>query len=253
MANITEINIGNGQTVSKLEDANGRKMICEVYDPKNDYVENECCIYNDTFYKFTNSKSAGEWDDSKVTPTTLAAEIKLLRLNFQEATDELGNAISGLGVEVPSGATITEMANLIATYLIMRTTTSSISASGSSANMGASTHIPTLKQSKNVGTAFMISGTELFINHDTTVNISVSASLSDAHNKGTYMYLQKNRTNVSSTSYYNADIYQVSWGTRSVSYSGDAKKGDKFRIVVVGNGDWSYVNSVSLKANAVNQ
>ena len=76
MANISYININNGEVVSPIEDEAGRAMTCDKFDPeKDDYVEGDLCIYENVLYKFTESKTEKGWDRSKVKETTIAKEL----------------------------------------------------------------------------------------------------------------------------------------------------------------------------------
>lgn len=87
MANISYININNGEVVSSIEDEAGRAMTCDKFDPeKDDYVEGALCIYENVLYKFTESKTEKGWDRSKVKETTIAKELSAVNTKIIPVT-----------------------------------------------------------------------------------------------------------------------------------------------------------------------
>lgn len=87
MANISYININNGEVVSPIEDEAGHAMTCDKFDPeKDDYVEGDLCIYENVLYKFTESKTEKGWDRSKVKETTIAKELSAVNTKIIPVT-----------------------------------------------------------------------------------------------------------------------------------------------------------------------
>lgn len=50
-------------------------FITDAFSTSQAYNAGDYCIYNNTLYRFTENKTAGEWDDSKVTSTLIGTEL----------------------------------------------------------------------------------------------------------------------------------------------------------------------------------
>lgn len=71
----------------------------DVFSTEKTYSAGEYCIYNNILYKFTDEKSAGEWDDSVVESTTVVSElwnIKAVEISLlAEITTSLSDGNTG--------------------------------------------------------------------------------------------------------------------------------------------------------------
>lgn len=59
----------------KACDSKSREMLGDVFSTEKEYTSGDYCIYNNTLYKFTKSKDAGEWDPDVVKVTTVQNEL----------------------------------------------------------------------------------------------------------------------------------------------------------------------------------
>lgn len=56
--------------------------ISDAFSALKKYTAGKYCIYENTLYRFTGTKEAGEWDPAKVVATSVDAEISALNENF---------------------------------------------------------------------------------------------------------------------------------------------------------------------------
>lgn len=55
------------------------KQVSEAFSEESSYVVGDYCIYENSLYKFTAAKDPGEWDGTKVTVTSVDAEIQAVK------------------------------------------------------------------------------------------------------------------------------------------------------------------------------
>lgn len=168
------------------------------------------------------------------------------------AADAIGDAISGLGLNVPKGTTLLDMAKLISSRMFVKATKSSIKLTDGGHDYQATTVTLPLAKSSVSGTAFTYESNGIRIVHDTTITISVSARLNSISGNPTYLYLKKNGARIKSTSYVGTSIYNPTGSDVSLIYSGKVNAGDLFTLEYTGTSGGSSISSSTLSATGTN-
>jgi len=76
---MTELNAVDATATDAYQTA---EQISDQFSTDNGYGVNDYCIYENTLYKFTDTKSAGAWDSTKVTATKVSDELKAVTKTF---------------------------------------------------------------------------------------------------------------------------------------------------------------------------
>lgn len=147
------------------------------------------------------------------------------------AADAIGDAISGLGVAVPEGTTLLEMAELIAQNLFVKTEMSYIALKTSQMNNVQTANVG-LTNNGSSGTAFRLVGRTVEVLYAVDVQINVKI-LAGATNGKLTVNLQKNGTTVKTSSFSAGS--QPGQGNISISYSEKAIAGTKYSLQYVSN------------------
>ena len=69
---------GNAYVQASADISTVMAMLATPYDPDQDYTAGQYVTYNKQYWKFTATKSAGEWDASKAVATNVGTEISAL-------------------------------------------------------------------------------------------------------------------------------------------------------------------------------
>ena len=88
---IDSINVGGNPY--EIHDPAARAMGPDEFDQEETYSEGDYCIYQNALYKFTADKVAGVWDSTKVSMTTVPAELQALKEKNDELTQKIQNKI----------------------------------------------------------------------------------------------------------------------------------------------------------------
>ena len=72
---------GNAYVQASADISTVMAMLATPYDPDQDYTAGQYVTYNKQYWKFTATKSAGEWDASKAVATNVGTEISALNAN----------------------------------------------------------------------------------------------------------------------------------------------------------------------------
>ena len=75
---------GNAYVQASADISTVMAMLATPYDPDQDYTAGQYVTYNKQYWKFTATKSAGEWDASKAVATNVGTEISALNANKAE-------------------------------------------------------------------------------------------------------------------------------------------------------------------------
>lgn len=77
--------------LNKLKDTGNASstLISDEFSEEKEYLTGEYCIKNNTLYKFTADKSAGEWDESLVVATSIGNVLNELDSNITELVESL--------------------------------------------------------------------------------------------------------------------------------------------------------------------
>lgn len=162
--------------------------------------------------------------------------------NFTMAADLIGDAISGLGVDVPIGASFADMASLITLNLIKKAVKSAITMKHSSGGHGQSGTIPVTETAVS-GTAFTAEGSSIYVNHATQVSLTLKVY---TYGEAGTISIQKNGITVASS-----PTGGSAWNFRTVTYGGNAAAGDKFRATWSGP-EGSLMQDVTFSATGNN-
>lgn len=73
---------GNAYVQASADISTVMAMLATPYDPDQDYTAGQYVTYNKQYWKFTATKSAGEWDASKAVATNVGTEISALNANL---------------------------------------------------------------------------------------------------------------------------------------------------------------------------
>lgn len=77
----------NSALISSLDDiasaiggggGSGAGLVSDAFDDTRTYAVGDYCIHNNTLYKFTDNKTSGPWDSTKVSATTAGDELSTL-------------------------------------------------------------------------------------------------------------------------------------------------------------------------------
>ena len=79
---------GNAYVQASADISTVMAMLATPYDPDQDYTAGQYVTYNKQYWKFTATKSAGEWDASKAVATNVGTEISALNANIQPLISE---------------------------------------------------------------------------------------------------------------------------------------------------------------------
>lgn len=79
----------NAKLQAIAEIIGGNPMIAEKFSTESAYAAGEYCINDGEFEKFTAAKSAGAWDASKATETTVGEELTALNSTLSHKLDYL--------------------------------------------------------------------------------------------------------------------------------------------------------------------
>lgn len=158
-----------------------------------------------------------------------------------------------MGLEVPEGATLFDMADLITHRMLVKATKSSITVP--IGGVSATSAVLSLANPTSVsGSAFSREGNNIKIEHDTTITITVSGSAYVGHS-GNYAhtYLRKNGQNIAThTSPVGSDKSAKDY-TVTLSYSGKAVAGDLFSLYFSnGTSNWTGFRSGTITVNGTN-
>lgn len=74
---------GNAYVQASADISTVMAMLATPYDPDQDYTAGQYVTYNKQYWKFTATKSAGEWDASKAVATNVGTEISALNAKSQ--------------------------------------------------------------------------------------------------------------------------------------------------------------------------
>ena len=74
---------GNAYVQASADISTVMAMLATPYDPDQDYTAGQYVTYNKQYWKFTATKSAGEWDASKAVATNVGTEISALNANLK--------------------------------------------------------------------------------------------------------------------------------------------------------------------------
>lgn len=79
---IDKINVGGNE--NDIQDTKTRAMISDEFLEGKDYASGDYCIYNNVLYLFTEDKSAGSWDASKVSATLVGTELSKVNSSIED-------------------------------------------------------------------------------------------------------------------------------------------------------------------------
>ena len=94
-------------------------FISDAFSVERNYSKGDICIYDNKVYEFTSAKSAGAWDSTKVTQTTIGAVCtslnnSLTNLDYSESSYSIGGAPLKIGIQgkcivadIAGGTTVT--------------------------------------------------------------------------------------------------------------------------------------------------
>lgn len=91
--------ITSSYILNKLKDTGNASstLISDEFNKEKEYLNGEYCIKNNTLYKFTADKSAGEWDESKAEPTSIGSVLSEQNTNMSELNSNLEYIMENLG------------------------------------------------------------------------------------------------------------------------------------------------------------
>ena len=91
VARKTQVGLDNKTPVAAINSAISNSA--DAFDDTVSYAVGDLCIYENALYRFTTAKSAGAWDSTKVTATTLDAE-KMRHIKDLKAGSDYSPAIT---------------------------------------------------------------------------------------------------------------------------------------------------------------
>lgn len=99
---ITEAKTEAENAAKSAVENSGKTLVSDEFLKTASYEKGSYCIYQNTLYKFTSDKTAGEWDDSVVSAVTVESELNAIKTSVEEVrasaqsggTDVIGDAFS---------------------------------------------------------------------------------------------------------------------------------------------------------------
>ena len=87
-------------------------FISDAFSVERNYSKGDICIYDNKVYEFTSAKSAGAWDSTKVTQTTIGAVCTSLNNSLTQLTTTESDTITGTYIST-NGWTIKKIGKIV--------------------------------------------------------------------------------------------------------------------------------------------
>ena len=95
---------GNAYVQASVDISTVMAMLATPFDPEQDYTAGQYVTYNKQYWKFTATKSAGEWDASKAVATNVGTELSSVNASKAEIYlhTHTVNAVANTPTAIPS-------------------------------------------------------------------------------------------------------------------------------------------------------
>lgn len=180
----------------------------EIYNDEITDLTNPEALINVENLKLYTLKVKNELKETSTKLEDLDKKIEDVNSDFITAINAIGDAISGLGADVPQGADLDMITNIIKDQLFHKTPNSSISVTGgSNVNIpGGAAGIPItifpITNAQKTGAAFEWRDNKIFVLYNCTAIITASFHMSSgktsAHHGHMYLFIYKNGSSIKS-------------------------------------------------------